>query len=107
MAREVRTQPGGKHVINVVSQGERSLFECSTGSDLLTPGEFVLDGTDSIAAGPGGETPVQVSWPDNTCRAPGLRPSERETMERTGKLNDAEEEGLDVQHLHGVQFYRY
>lgn len=68
-------------VVNVVSQSERLLIECCAGSDLLTPGEFVLDGTESIAAGPGGETPVQLSWPENTCRAPGLRPSDRETTE--------------------------
>lgn len=75
-------------MINEVSRSERSLFKRRAGSDLLTPGEFVPDGTDSIAAGPGGETPVQVSWPENTCRAPGLRPSDRETSERTGKLNN-------------------
>lgn len=104
MSSKVRIQPGGKHVINVVSQGERSLCECCTGSDLLTPGEFVPDGTDSIAAGPGDETPVHVSWPENTCRAPGLRPSDRETAERTRKLNNVEEEeeeeGSHVQHLY-------
>lgn len=106
MSCGVRIQPGVKHVINVVSQVQRSLCEYSVGSDLLTPGEFIPDGTDSIAAGPGGETPVQVSWPENTCRAPGLRPSDRETTERTRKLNNMEkeeeekeeEEGLCVQH---------
>lgn len=84
-------------------------FECRAGSDLLTPGELVPDGTDSIAAGPGGETPVQVSWPENTCRAPGLRPSDRETTERTGKLNNmGEEEGFHVQNLHyDVSFFLY
>lgn len=80
-------------MINAVSQGQSSLSECSTGSDLLTPGELVPDGTDSIAAGAGGETPVQVSWPGNTCRAPGLRPSDRETAESTGKLNNMQKEG--------------